>query len=148
MDKRFLNFNVYGIKKIMTGKQRIKLVLAILFIFCGINVCFADFNWKLLGQTGNGDKYFIDLSSIKKHKQIRSYIRLRDYAITDANGENSSIIFIETNCDNQTFRFLKDVYFKGNMGKGEYVVLDEKSDWQKFKSGSIGKLFTEFVCSQ
>jgi hypothetical protein len=132
----------------MIGKQRLKLILGILFVFLGTNVCFADFNWKLLGQTGNGDKYFIDLSSIQKHKQMRTYIRLRDYAIIDSNGENSSIIFIETNCEDQTVRFLKDVYFKGKMGKGEYVVLEEKGDWQKFKSGSIGESFTKFVCSQ
>jgi len=108
----------------------------------------ADFNWKLLGRTGNGDQHFIDLSSIQKHNQVRNYIRLRDYAIPDSNGENSSIIFIETNCADQTARFLKDVYFKANMAHGKYVVLEEKGDWQKFKSGSIGELFTKFVCSQ
>ena len=137
-----------GIKKIMIGKHKLKLILGILLVFLGTNVCFADFNWKLMGQTGNGDKYFIDLSSIQKYNQKRTYIRLRDYAITDSNGENSSIIFIETNCKNQTAMFLKDVYFKGNMAEGEYVVLEEKGDWQKFKSGSIGESFTKFVCSQ
>ena len=136
-----------GIKKILIGKQKFKFILGVLFVFLGTNVCFADFNWKLLGQTGNGDKYYIDLSSIQKHNQIWTYIRLRDYAITDSHGENSSIIFIETNCDDQTVRFLKDVYFKGNMAEGEYVVLEEKGDWQKFKSGSIGEAFTKFVCS-
>ena len=82
---------------------------------------------NLLGQTKNGDKYFIDLISIQKNKQMRSYIRLRDYAIADSNGENSSIIFIETNCNDQTTRFLKDVYFKGNMAQGEYVVLEKRA---------------------
>ena len=137
-----------GIKKIMIGKQKLKFILGILFVFSGTNVCFADFNWKLLGQTGNGDKYFIDLSSIQKHNQMRNYIRLRDYAITDSNGENSSIILIETNCGDQTVRFLKDVYFKGNMAQGEYVAFEDKGDWQKFKSGSIGESFTKFVCSK
>ena len=128
--------------------RNLKLVLGIVFVFFGTNFCFADFNWKLLGQTKNGDKFFIDLISIQKNKQMRSYIRLRDYAIADSYGENSSIIFIETNCNDQTTRFLKDVYFKGNMAQGEYVVLEKKSDWQKFKSGSIGELFYKFVCSQ
>ncbi len=137
-----------GVKKLMMGEHKLKFILGTLLVFLGTNVCFADFNWKLMGQTGNGDKYFIDLSSIQKHNQKRTYIRLRDYAITDSNGENSSIIFIETNCEDQTVRFLKDVYFKGNMAEGEYVVLEERGDWQKFKSGSIGELFTKFVCSQ
>lgn len=128
--------------------KKSKLIPGILFVFLGTNVCFADFNWKLLIQTGNGDKYFIDLSSIQKRNQTRNYIRLRDYATTDSNGENSSIVFIETNCEDQTARFLKDVYFKGHMAEGEYVVLEERGDWQKFKSGSVGELFTKFVCSQ
>ena len=78
---------------------------------------------------------------------MRKYIRLRDYAITDSKGENSSIIFIETNCEAQNVRFLKDIYFKGNMGRGKYIVLEERSDWQKFKSGSIGESFTKLVAS-
>ena len=127
--------------------QNLKLVLAIIFFF-GTNFCFADFNWELIGKTRNGDKFFIDLISIQKNNQMRSYIRLRDYAIADSYGENSSIIFFETNCNDQTSRLLKDVYFKGKMAQGEYVVLEKKGDWQKFKSGSIGELFYEFVCSQ
>ena len=74
--------------------RNLKLVLGIVFVFFGTNFCFADFNWKLLGQTRNGDKFFIDLISIQKNKQMRSYIRLRDYAIADSNGENSSIILL------------------------------------------------------
>ena len=42
-------------------------------------------------------------------------------------------------------RFLKDVYFKDNMGMGEYIMLDKKSDWMIFKSGSLGDKFNKFV---
>ena len=80
--------------------RNLKLVLGLVFVFfLGTNFCFADFNWKLLGQTRNGDKFFIDLRSIQKSEQIMSYIRLRDYTITYSYGESSSIIFIETNCN-------------------------------------------------
>ena len=109
---------------------------------------FCGFQLETDGSNRKWRQIFIDLSSIQKHNQKRTYIRLRDYAITDSNGENSSIIFIETNCEDQTVRFLKDVYFKGNMGNGEYVVLEERGDWQKFESESIGGSFTKFVCSQ
>ena len=43
-------------------------------------------------------------------------------------------------------RFLKDVYFKDNMGEGKYITLDKKSDWKIIKSGSIGDKFNKFVC--
>ena len=109
---------------------------------------FSDFNWKLMWETKNADKYYIDLSSIEKDNNKRFYIRLRDYGKTDDYGENSSLIFIETNCENMESRLLKDVYFKDNMGMGEYITLDKKSDWMIFKSGSIGYKFNKFVCLQ
>ena len=51
-------------KKIIIGMRNLKLVLGLVFVFFGTNFCFADFNWKLLGQTRNGDKFFKDLRSI------------------------------------------------------------------------------------
>ena len=125
-----------------------KKLLIFLFMILFSSSAFSDFNWKLMGETKNADKYYIDLSSIEKDNNKRFYIRLRDYGITDDNGENSSLIFVETNCENMESRFLKDVYFKDNMGMGEYITLDKKSDWMIFKSGSLGDKFNKFVCQQ
>ena len=124
-----------------------KILIASLMILFS-DSAFSDFNWKLMGETKNGDKYYIDMSSIEKDNNKRFYIRLRDYGKTDDNGENSSLIFVETNCENMESRFLKDVYFKDNMGMGEYITLDKKSDWMIFKSGSLGDKFNKFVCEQ
>ena len=123
-----------------------KLLIALMILFT--NSVLSDFKWKLMGETKNGDKYYLDLSSIEKDNNKRFYIRLRDYGKTDENGENSSLIFVETNCENMESRFLKDVYFKDNMGMGEYLTLDKKSDWMIFKSGSLGDKFNKFVCQQ
>ena len=122
------------------------LIASLMILFS--DSAFSDFNWKLMGETKNADKYYIDLSSIEKDNNKRFYIRLRDYGKTDDYGENSSLIFVETNCENMESRFLKDVYFKDNMGMGEYITLDKKSDWMIFKSGSLGDKFNKFVCQQ
>ena len=124
-----------------------KILIASLMILFS-DSAFSDFNWKLMGETKNGDKYYLDLSSIEKDKNKRFYIRLRDYGKTDGYGENSSLIFVETNCENMESRFLKDVYFKDNMGKGEYITFDKKSDWMIFKFDSLGDKFNKFVCLQ
>ena len=124
-----------------------KLLIASLMILFSSSA-FSDFNWKLMEETKNGDKYYIDMSSIEKDDNKRLYIRLRDYGKTDDYGENSSLIFIETNCENMESRLLKDVYFKDNMGMGEYITLDKKSDWMIFKSDSLGDKFNKFVCLQ
>ena len=55
---------------------------------------FSDFNWKLMGETKNADKYYIDLSLIEKDNNKRFYIRLRDYGKTYDYGKNSSLIFV------------------------------------------------------
>ena len=123
-----------------------KLLIALMILFT--NSVLSDFKWKLMGETKNGDKYYLDLSSIEKDKNKRFYIRLRDYGKTDGYGENSSLIFVETNCENMESRFLKDVYFKDNMGMGEYITLDKKSDWMIFKFDSLGDKFNKFVCLQ
>ena len=125
-----------------------KKLLIVSFMILFSSSAFSDFNWKLMGETKNGDKYYIDMSSIEKDNNKRLYIRLRDYGKTDEYGENSSLIFIETNCTNKESRFLKDVYFKDNMGMGEYITLDKKSDWMIFKPGSLGDKFNKFVCLQ
>ena len=124
-----------------------KLLIASLMILFS-DSAFSDFNWKLMGETKNADKYYIDLSSIEKDNNKRFYIRLRDYGKTDDYGENSSLIFVETNCENMESRFIKDVYFKDNMGTGEYITLDKKGDWMIFKPGSLGDKFNKFVCLQ
>tara|TARA_B100001540_G_C15240793_1_gene388245 strand:+ start:36 stop:449 length:414 start_codon:yes stop_codon:yes gene_type:complete len=128
--------------------NNLKFILVFYLVLLKPSLCFSDFEWKLMGETKNGDKYYLDLSSIEKDNNKRFYIRLRDYGKTDENGENSSLIFVETNCENMESRFLKDVYFKDNMGMGEYITLDKKSDWMIFKFGSLGDKFNKFVCEQ
>ena len=51
-----------------------KLLIASLMILFSVSV-FSDFNWKLMGETKNADKYYIDLSSIEKDNNKRFYIR-------------------------------------------------------------------------
>ena len=62
------------------------LITSLMILFS--SSAFSDFNWKLMGETKNADKYYIDLSSIEKDNNKRFYIRLRDYGITDDNAKN------------------------------------------------------------
>ena len=41
------------------------------------NSVLSDFKWKLMLETKNGDKYYLDLSSIEKDKNRRFYIRVK-----------------------------------------------------------------------
>ena len=51
-----------------------KNLLIALFIISFSCSAFSDFNWKLMEETKNGDKYYLDLSSIEKDNNKRFYM--------------------------------------------------------------------------
>ena len=121
-------------------------ILITLIIFIFPSVCLGDFEWKLITKTKNGD-FYVDMKSLTIIGNKRFYLRLRDYKKIDKYGERSNIIYFETDCADSKSRFLKDIYFEENMGKGEYKVLDEVGDWIIFKKGSVGDYFVNQICS-
>ena len=110
------------------------------------SICFGDYEWKLITTTENSD-FYVDMKSLTIKDNKRFYLRLRDYKKIDKYGERSNIIYFETDCTDSKSRFLKDIYFEENMGKGEYKVLDEVGDWIIFKKGSVGDYFVNQICS-
>ena len=110
------------------------------------SICFGDYEWKLITTTENSD-FYVDMKSLTIKDNKRLYLRLRDYKKIDKYGERSNIIYFETDCTDSKSRFLKDIYFEENMGKGEYKVLDEVGDWIIFKKGSVGDYFVNQICS-
>ena len=110
------------------------------------SICFADYEWKLITTTENSD-FYVDMKSLTIKDNKRFYLRLRNYKKIDKYGERSNIIYFETDCTDAKSRFLKDIYFEENMGKGEFKVLDEVGDWIIFKKGSVGDYFVNQICS-
>ena len=121
-------------------------ISTLIFFLLFPSVCFGVYDWKLITKTKKGD-FYIDMNSFVIKDNKRFYLRLRDYKKKDQYGENSSIIHIETDCNKLQSRFLKDIYYERNMGKGKSKVLNEVGNWITFKKGSIGMYFTDFICS-
>ena len=113
-----------------------KFFLTVFFILFP-SICFGNYEWKLITTTENSD-FYVDMKSLTIKDNKRFYLRLRDYKKIDKYGERSNIIYFETDCTDSKSRFLKDIYFEENMGKGEFKVLDEVGDWIIFKKGSVG----------
>ena len=121
-------------------------ILITLIILIFPSICFGDYEWKLITKTENSD-FYVDMKSLTIKDNKRFYLRLRDYKKIDKYGERSNIIYFETDCTDSKSRFLKDIYFEENMGKGEFKVLDEVGDWIIFKKGSVGNYFVNQICS-
>ena len=65
----------------------------------------------------------------------------------DKYGESLNIIYFETDCDRYESRFLTDIYFKDQIGKGKSKILNEVGDSIIPEDGSVGHYFTKDVCS-
>ena len=63
-------------------------------------------------------------------------------------GDLSNRIYMQVNCINLDYRFLKDFYYQEPMGNGEpSTIFDEVGKWEVTNEGSIGNSIRKFVCN-
>ena len=130
----------------MKNYSKILIISIFLYIFSVAN-CFADYNWKKIGNNIDGDVSYVDLSSIKKVGNNIFYFNLMDYIKPTNQGDLSAKNYFEVNCLDLSFRYIKDFYYKEPMGNGEYTTFDEIGEWKNNTKGSIGEDAREFVCN-
>ena len=130
----------------MKNYSKILIISIFLYIFSVAN-CFADYNWKKIGNNIDGDVSYVDLSSIKKVGNNIFYFNLMDYIKPTNQGDLSAKNYFEVNCLDLSFRYIKDFYYKEPMGNGEYTIFDEIGEWENNTKGSIGEDAREFVCN-
>ena len=110
--------------------------------------CFADYNWKKIGSSTRGDVFYLDLSTVKKVGNNVFYFTLKDYVKPSEYGDLSSKIYMEVNCLNLSYRYLKDFYYIEPMGNGEpSTVYNEVGEWKNIVEGSMGEEVGKFVCN-
>ena len=121
-------------------------IFLILNIFFTLN-CFADFNWKKIGSNINGNVFYVDKSSLKRVGNKVFYFVMNDYAKPSKYGDLSSKVYMEVNCINLDYRYLKDFYYLEPMGNGEpSTIFDEVGKWEITIKGSIGESIRKFAC--
>tara|TARA_B100001564_G_C20352754_1_gene539746 strand:- start:91 stop:477 length:387 start_codon:yes stop_codon:yes gene_type:complete len=124
-----------------------KKLIFIILLLASTNA-FADYNWKSVAKSSNGNVDYVDLKSIKRLGDKVFYNRLRDYIRPNKWGDLSSIIYIEINCVNFDQRYLKDLYFDQPMGNGKVTTVNnETSEWNKTKKGTVGREAGKFACN-
>ena len=131
----------------MNKYLKIFKIFLILNIFFTLN-CFADFNWKKIGSNINGNVFYVDTSSLKRVGNNVFYFVMNDYVKPNEFGDLSNRIYMEVNCINLDYRFLKDFYYQEPMGNGEpSTIFDKEGKWEVTSEGSIGKSIRKFVCN-
>ena len=131
----------------MRKYYKILKIFIFLYILSTVN-CFADYNWKKIGSSTRGDVFYVDLSTIKKVGNNVFYFELKDYVKPTEYGDLSSKVYMEVNCLNLSYRYLKDFYYIEPMGNGEpSTVFDEVGEWKNIKEGSMGEDVGKFACN-
>jgi len=133
------------LKKMKKNYKILKLFI-FLYILSTVN-CFAEYNWKKIGSNTNGNVFYVDSSSLKRVGNNVFYFVMNDYAKPNKFGDLSSRVYMEVNCINLDYRFLKDFYYVEPMGNGEpSTIFDEVGKWEITKKGSIGESIRKFAC--
>ena len=106
----------------------------------------ADFNWKKIGQNVNGSAFFVEKASIKKNSN-----KVFFYLLTDYNRPNNNVLsvtaYIEGNCNQYSWRFLKDIYYAEPMGNGDVIdTINEVGEWNSSIKNSIMEKVMKYVC--
>ena len=131
----------------MRKYYKILKIFIFLYILSTVN-CFADYNWKKIGSSTRGDVFYVDLSTVKKVGNNVFYFTLKDYVKPSEYGDLSSKIYMEVNCLNLSYRYLKDFYYIEPMGNGEpSTVFDEVGEWTNNTEGSMGEAVRKFACN-
>ena len=123
-----------------------KLLVLLFSILISLN-SFGE--WTKFSDSTNGDKFFIDIDSIKEHNGSVFFWKLRDYIKPDVTGDLSVSMYSEGDCGMFRERTLSFIFYARSMGKGNgnQMAPDGNSvDWRYPAPGSIYHGVLNFVC--
>tara|TARA_E500000331_G_scaffold315785_1_gene325996 strand:- start:686 stop:1117 length:432 start_codon:yes stop_codon:yes gene_type:complete len=134
-----------GLKKTVIKKSRFILSILIFYFFStAVNA-----GWTKVTESNNGEVFYVDMENIMERRDKVLFWELIDYKIKDKYGDLSAKIYVEGDCKNLKFKWLRLSYHKDAMGKDN--VIDKKpskfiSDWQHPKQNSTSMTVLNFVC--
>ena len=142
-----LNIEHDGISKGLLIKKKTYTFMLILFIFFFLIESKA--NWTKVTQSNNGQSFYVDMENITESKGFVYFWELIDYKKKDEYGDKSAKIYIEGDCINFKFKWIKLSYHKDSMGKDSVkiqVPSNVVSDWQYPLKNSTSMLILNYVC--
>lgn len=103
--------------------------------------------WTLFGTTDNGNKWYLDHSTIRVNGQIRRVWTLIDHAKPDKDGDSSARGLYEIDCQEGRSRVLQSAWYKGQMGGGDSgYSSNQPSQWSYAPPETIADSMVKVVC--
>ena len=106
--------------------------------------------WTKLGENVDGDTYYIDYESIRKHDGFVYFWRLSDYLKPTKYGDLSSKVYRQVDCKLFRFKVLSDSYHTQPMGMGTPSTSSNKPDkeWEYPFPASANHFTLKSICSR
>ncbi|MDC6484686.1 hypothetical protein PQZ09_01970 [Methylophilaceae bacterium] len=106
--------------------------------------------WTLISKTSEGQwkgaAFYLDIDSIKKKNGNIYFWVLSDYPFANEFGYLSYRMFSEGDCSLMREKKLQRLFYFKQMGKGDYVLDKEKSEWQYLPPNSVGHHLMQTAC--
>jgi hypothetical protein len=105
--------------------------------------------WTLIAHSDYGDSFFVEYDTIKKENEYVYYWELVNYPSSLQDNIYSAKNYFVLDCKKYLFKFLKDIYFSEEMGKGKIISQSEVPDefWRDFNSPGSSERFEQLaVC--
>lgn len=134
------------IKIVLLINKKANFVLTLLFF---VFLSEARAIWTKVTESSNGQSFYVDMENIKEDRGFVYFWELIDYNKKDEYGDKSAKIYIEGDCINFKFKWIKLSYHKDKMGK-DYAKVQIPSnivsDWQYPVQNSTSMAILDFVC--
>lgn len=106
-------------------------------------------NWQLVTSTADGDKWYVDPTTIRRDGTLRRYWVVADYRSRGSGGEMSVRTFEETDCREERYRLIQLTAFYGPMLSGRILFNDsEPTRWSQIAPGTVAEGRMRFVCAR
>jgi len=102
--------------------------------------------WKKLGESVDGDTFYVDFERIRKHGGYTYNWMLTDFSKPDVNGMLSSRVYQQIDCEVFRGRGLSWSYHQERMGKDENEITPEKPQWVYPPPNSAVEFVLKSVC--
>ena len=104
--------------------------------------------WTKLGENVDGDTYYIDYESIRKHDGFVYFWRLSDYLKPTKTGMLSAKAYHQVDCKSFRFKDLSFSSYKEPMGGGTAEDFTPPDKWIYPRPNSVNETILKKVCNR
>jgi len=97
--------------------------------------------------TETGTMFYIDNETISERSGYVYFWILQDNIKPDSDGDMSGKVYYEGDCALKRKRILSQVWYKKNMGMGDYKSYDPDNKWVYANPGSVAAHLMKYACT-